>query len=116
LKSRRKRIPLSAVDLDLSLDQVPDDLPEEPLVESERLQAVLDELPDDFRLVLVMFYYEGCSYRQLAERLDLPIGTVMSRLSRAKSHLRARLFEPTLTESTSHAAAGGHAGCHGSTN
>jgi RNA polymerase sigma-70 factor (ECF subfamily) len=116
LKSRRKRVPLSAADLDLPLDQVPDDLPEEPLVDAERLQAALDELPDEFRLVLVMFYYEGCSYRQLAEQLDMPIGTVMSRLSRAKSHLRGRLFEPTLTEATSHAADGGHAGCHGSTN
>jgi RNA polymerase sigma-70 factor (ECF subfamily) len=114
LKARRKRIPLAAADLDLPLDQVPDDLPEEPLVDAEQLQAALDELPDEFRLVLVMFYYEGCSYRQLAEQLELPMGTVMSRLSRAKSHLRARLleptlYEPTLTESTCLAANGAHA-------
>ena len=45
-------------------------------------------------MVLVMFYFEECSYREIAQRLDLPIGTVMSRLARAKGHLRSRLFEP----------------------
>jgi DNA-directed RNA polymerase specialized sigma24 family protein len=41
-----------------------------------------------------MFYYEGCSYREIAETLALPLGTVMSRLARAKGHLRCQLFEP----------------------
>jgi RNA polymerase sigma-70 factor (ECF subfamily) len=38
-----------------------------------------------------MFYFEECSYRDIALRLGLPMGTVMSRLSRAKGHLRNRL-------------------------
>ena len=43
----------------------------------------LDELPEMFRLVIGMFYYEDCSYKEIAESLS-PIGTVMSRLARGK--------------------------------
>ena len=57
------------------------------------LQAAIDELPAEFRVVVAMFYFEECSYREIAEKLDLPMGTVMSRLARAKGHLRAKLFE-----------------------
>jgi RNA polymerase sigma-70 factor (ECF subfamily) len=48
-------------------------------------------LPDAFKLVLVMYYFEDYSYREMAAELAIPIGTVMSRLSRAKSHLRRQL-------------------------
>ena len=57
----------------------------------EQLQPALDELPEEFKVVVLMYYFEECSYKQIAEELDVPIGTVMSRLSRAKSHLRAKL-------------------------
>jgi RNA polymerase sigma-70 factor (ECF subfamily) len=56
----------------------------------------LNELAPEFKVVLMLFYFEDCSYRDIAQRLGLPAGTVMSRLSRAKSHLRARLVEPEL--------------------
>jgi RNA polymerase sigma-70 factor (ECF subfamily) len=92
LKSRRKRGPVVAGDLDLALDSIPEELPETPLVDQEELQAALDGLPEEFKVVVLMFYYEHSSYKEIAEQLGLPIGTVMSRLSRAKSHLRARLF------------------------
>jgi RNA polymerase sigma-70 factor, ECF subfamily len=107
LKSRRKPRPMTAADIDLLLDQVPEETPEDNEIDPDRLQAALDDLPDEFKLVVTMFYYEGCSYREIAVALDVPIGTVMSRLSRAKGHLRARLFEPAY-----HAAVGGS---HGST-
>lgn len=58
---------------------------------SERLQAALNELPVEFRVPVVLFYFENLSYRDIAEQLDLPIGTIMSRLSRAKSQLRRKL-------------------------
>ncbi len=62
-------------------------------VDGAELQAAIDELPAEFRVVVAMFYFEECSYREIAEKLDLPMGTVMSRLARAKGHLRSRLFE-----------------------
>lgn len=93
-KSLRRRQATPACELELSIENIPDNAHEETDIDQERLQAALDGLPDDFKLVLMLFYFERCSYREIAERLDLPIGTVMSRLSRAKSHLRAKLFEP----------------------
>lgn len=62
-----------------------------PAVDSATLQAALDELDETFRTPLILFYFEEFSYRDIAEQMDLPIGTVMSRLARAKSYLRAKL-------------------------
>jgi RNA polymerase sigma-70 factor (ECF subfamily) len=80
----------------LSLDQVgelaeplPDPLPP---VDPERLQQALHELPELFRTPLILYYFEDFSYRDIAEQMDLPLGTVMSRLARAKAFLRSRLL------------------------
>jgi RNA polymerase sigma-70 factor (ECF subfamily) len=59
--------------------------------DSNELQQVLNELPEEFRTPLILYYFEEFSYRQIAEHMDVPIGTVMSRLARAKTHLRRRL-------------------------
>jgi RNA polymerase sigma-70 factor (ECF subfamily) len=91
LPSRQRTV---AVDPDV-LDQAVDDLPAhtaEEMIDQERLQAALQRLPEEFRVVLLMFYFEGLSYREIAEQLAIPCGTVMSRLSRAKQHLRRRLY------------------------
>jgi RNA polymerase sigma-70 factor (ECF subfamily) len=89
LKSRRR--PLISGDGEL-LERLPSpEMPDDP-VDRERLQSAIDDLPDEFKLVLLMFYFEACSYQEIAERLEIPPGTVMSRLSRAKGHLRARLL------------------------
>jgi len=59
-----------------------------------RAQAVREavlELPVPLRAVIVLREYEGFSYRGIAEVLGIPIGTVMSRLHRARSRLRRRL-------------------------
>lgn len=68
--------------------------PPEPLpeVDQEQLQQALDELPEVFRTPIILFYFEEFSYRDVAEQMDLPIGTVMSRLARAKAFLRSRLL------------------------
>jgi RNA polymerase sigma-70 factor (ECF subfamily) len=93
LKQRRRRTPMAASDLEFNCDTIPDDSIPDQSIDGERLQAALDELPDEFKVVVVMFYFQGASYKEIAAELDLPLGTVMSRLSRAKGHLRRRLFE-----------------------
>jgi RNA polymerase sigma-70 factor (ECF subfamily) len=82
----------------VSLDAVPD-LPEAPPedlpeIEPERLQEALNDLAEGFRTPLILYYFEDFSYRDIAEQMDLPLGTVMSRLARAKAFLRSRLLPP----------------------
>ena len=72
----------------------PQDGPEAALERGERgdqvRQAVL-ALPAAARAVLVLREYEGLSYREIAEALEIPLGTVMSRLSYARTRLRELL-------------------------
>lgn len=65
--------------------------PEPPRVDSATLQQALDALDVNYRAPLVLFYMRELSYKDIAETLGLPIGTVMSRLSRAKDALRRAL-------------------------
>lgn len=90
LKSYRRQVPIPAGNLELDVHSIPDGEVDDE-IDREKLQAALNELPEEFRLVLVMFYFEDRTYREIAEQLDLPPGTVMSRLSRAKNHLRRKL-------------------------
>src|SRR3954471_24486324 len=91
---RHRVVPLDAVG-DLA-ERPPDDLPD---IDPARLQASLNELDETFRTPIILYYFEDFSYRDIAEQMDLPIGTVMSRLARAKAHLRVRLLvvAPELT-------------------
>jgi RNA polymerase sigma-70 factor (ECF subfamily) len=92
LKSRRKNMPLTATQAELSVDQIPQQVAAEDDVDRQRLQLAIDELPDEYRLVLLMFYFEDYSYKQIAAELEIPIGTVMSRLARAKGRMRRVLL------------------------
>ena len=92
LKDKQRRRPALAGDLDLNVDLIPEEGPPEEFDE-DRLQAALNRLPEVFRLVVVMFYFEECSYREIADQLEMPIGTVMSRLARAKGQLRSMMCE-----------------------
>jgi RNA polymerase sigma-70 factor (ECF subfamily) len=85
-EKRHRVIPLDAV------GDLPGREPDaEPVIEPGRLQQALDELDEGFRTPLILFYFEEFSYRDIAEQMELPIGTVMSRLARAKAYLRAKL-------------------------
>jgi RNA polymerase sigma-70 factor (ECF subfamily) len=93
LRSTSKQTPVSMADCQLDVDAVAEAATDDWEIDSELLQAALGGLSDEYRVILVLFYFEECSYREIAVKLELPIGTVMSRLSRAKSQLRSRLLE-----------------------
>jgi RNA polymerase sigma-70 factor (ECF subfamily) len=57
-------------------------------MEAERVRAAIQELPVDFREIILLREYEDLSYREIASVLDCPVGTVMSRLGRARAKLR----------------------------
>jgi len=74
----------------------PDDAldPEERLMQQHSVAVVrgaLEQLPVDFREVIVLREIEGLSYKEIADVLRVPIGTVMSRLARARERLLAAL-------------------------
>lgn len=61
--------------------------------ERKRLEDALRALPPEFREALVLRELEGCSYRAIAQIADIPLGTVMSRLSRARRMLQRALAQ-----------------------
>ena len=64
----------------------------QPLLAAE-LQQALDALPESHRCVILLSDVEGLSYKEIAAALDCPVGTVMSRLHRARKALQASLYE-----------------------
>jgi RNA polymerase sigma-70 factor, ECF subfamily len=60
---------------------------------SGKLRQAISSLPEPFREVVVLRYFEGFSYREIAAIVGCPAGTVMSRLNRARAELRAILDE-----------------------
>jgi RNA polymerase sigma factor (sigma-70 family) len=77
-------------------DQMSDDAldPEERLLQQHTVvlvRAALEQLPVDFREVIVLRELEGMSYKEIAAVVNVPIGTVMSRLARGRERLLAAL-------------------------
>jgi RNA polymerase sigma-70 factor, ECF subfamily len=62
-------------------------------IQSNEARQALDELPEDQRVVIALVVLEGMSYQQTADILEVPVGTVMSRLARARARLAASLGE-----------------------
>ncbi len=88
---RRRRshreVELNANDQPQSRDDPTGTLP----VDSRVILCALSELGEDYRTVLELFYVADLSYREISTTLQIPIGTVMFRLSRAKEQLRGVL-------------------------
>jgi RNA polymerase sigma-70 factor, ECF subfamily len=85
--------------VEVSLDEMMDefgDLKQTSISAPDLNQALalhqsLDRLDERHRLPIVLFYFQDLSYREIAEALELPLGTVMSRLSRAREMLHISL-------------------------
>lgn len=97
---RRKKKPVQSVDAVYheSGRQIPDrgPAPELPLEQEERCRRVREaiaSLNEEHRAILVLREIDGCCYETIAEILDVPIGTVRSRLHRARLMLREKLKE-----------------------
>ncbi len=96
LRKEKRILPHALEDLPL---KDPQPGPEEFSAWKERtalVQEAILALPDACRVVLVLREYEGLSYHEMADTLDIPVGTVMSRLNYARGLLRRRL-EPIVS-------------------
>lgn len=85
------------------------ELPDEPILREERVELVrtaLAQLTEDHRVVLVLRELEDCSYEQIAEILEISIGTVRSRISRGRTQLK--LILESLQENAADEATDGH--------
>lgn len=87
-----------------------DELREQPTVSGEttaigelrlrEVDAAMAELPEEQRAVVSLVVIEGLTYREAAEALNTPIGTIMSRLARARAALTAQLATPEAQDAT----------------
>jgi RNA polymerase sigma-70 factor (ECF subfamily) len=91
--SRKRRRELASASLDeVGPDNVAgaNEAPPDRLADAEILEAI-QKLPEEFRIVVLLAVVEEMKYREIADALDIPIGTVMSRLYRGRQLLRYHL-------------------------
>lgn len=101
---RRKRQPHSSLDEELELEdhqvklQLKDPNPS-PLEETERketaayLQNLINELKPEYKEVILLREFEGLSYEEIAQILNCSLGTIKSRISRARNYLKERIIQ-----------------------
>ena len=92
----RRRMPSTSGELLNQLPSTPSSGPDRALERSQQASDVrraIELLPDEFREAVVLREIEGLSYKEVAAVVGVPIGTVMSRLSRARERLKELLAE-----------------------
>jgi len=100
---RDKRQPTAVTDeaLDHSVDSDTGNLPIDPAsfqAMDEQLVRAIEDLPEDYRAIILLWAVEELSYKEIAAALDIPIGTVMSRLHRARHRLAEQLRQYAVEE------------------
>ncbi len=95
LRTRRRDSRMTAIDELSPAEQDPPDVEHDTInkMDAQLVLEALQEVDPAFREPVTLFYLQDLSYIEIAEILSVPIGTVMSRLSRGKAQLRARLAE-----------------------
>lgn len=61
-------------------------------MDSDQIQAAIDRLPEEYRVVAVLYFLSEMPYEEIAETLEIPLGTVRSRLHRARKMLQVSLW------------------------
>lgn len=81
-------------------DELAETIPEEPSAADEmfdrelvlsRIKEIIEELPDKYKVVLKLYYFDEKTYQEIADMLGIPINTVKIQLLRAKEHVRKKL-------------------------
>lgn len=102
LKGKQKRQPIAKEDIDAErVVEPPEHPPEEGITSitldwdlfDEELKIAVEELQEEYRLALLLWAIDGLSYKEIAEICDCALGTVMSRLYRARQQLGQRLMD-----------------------
>ena len=79
-------------DHDPAFSATPETIVLDNLLDSDIIEAI-DDLPDQFRMAVLLSDLQGFSYAEMAEIMDVPMGTVMSRLHRGRKALQKRLLD-----------------------
>lgn len=108
LKWQRKKAPVQADEFENGIDylsqlesvSLQQDVASvyEKKIEADTIQSTLDKLPEKYKAVLILYYMEDSSYQEIANMLAVPVGTVMSRLSRAKHMMKKALLRSTIVQ------------------
>lgn len=89
--TRRASRVVAIEDQDMDYENLSDSDAELPSFDAANVMDLLMELKIEYRKAVTLYYLESYSYKEIAEILDVPIGTVMSRLARGKDALRRKL-------------------------